>query len=182
MSTGATHRRAGALAVVVGVAVVAGVAVLAGCAATPETGGDDAAPEAPGADTLAGEVEVVGSDPGAFVVIRTVDGQIPVAGSHSEPMRNLGGVQVEAVGARGEYAFRVDHFRVTGATGLPAADGILELLGDTAVLVTRSHDRIRFSPAPPSFREYAGRWIWIAGHPGGEAQVWGIISESASWR
>lgn len=166
-------------------ATFAATVLAVGCAATHDSGhaGDVARPDAPALDTITGQVQVVGSDPGTFVVIRTAEGQMPVAGPSMAmaALRNVAGVVVEAVGARGEAAFEVDWFRVIEAQGRPAADGVLEIDGDAAVLVTRTGRRVRFSSVPSALRGRTGQWVWIAAPPGSEPQLWGVIDESAPW-
>ena len=121
---------------------------LGGCA-TAANG--DAVTDTP-ADTLRGEVAVVGADPLTRVVLRTDDRSITLEGPAVDQLRRVNGLTVRVDGSLRDDAMTVTSFRVRAVDGLPAADGVLVVEGDTAVLVR------------------------IAGEMGGEPQAWGVIS------
>ena len=146
----------------------------AGCVRT----GPEAAPTLPASDTVTGEVQVVGSDPGAEVVIRTEIGQTPLAGPWMEALENAAGVVVEAVGSTEGARFHVQHFRVLRVGEHPAADGVLEIDGDAGILITRSGERMTYSPISDALRRRAGQWVWIAAEEGTEPRLWGVLSET----
>ncbi|MFP4624504.1 MAG: hypothetical protein ACLFRX_10030 [Gemmatimonadota bacterium] len=127
-------------------------------------------------DTLRGTVVIVGADPLTHVALRVDGGQVPLDGPASSELRRAGGLELLVEGTREHDRFRVTEFRVRSAHGLPAADGILALEGEDAILTTPGGDRLRYRPAPAALREHAGARVWIAGEPGGEPQAWGILA------
>lgn len=182
---GATARDHGATAgFVASLAGLFTALALAACAApahepAPAPGGTGVEAEEPAAatpaDTLRGTVAVVGAEPLTELVLQ-VDGRpIRLEGSAVTTLRHADGLEVRVAGTRLDDRFRVASFRVRGAHGLPAADGILALDGDDAVLATTRGELLRFRPAPRALREHEGARVWIAGAPGGEPQAWGIL-------
>lgn len=132
------------------------------------------------ADTARGLVAVVGADPATRVVMRTPDGDLPLTGEHAAALRRAAGIEVWAAGRRAaDGALEVEAYRVRSADGLEAVDGVLEMDGDAAVLVTPAGDRIRYTPVPPGLRPLEGRRVWIAGPPGGEPQAWGSLDPAS---
>jgi hypothetical protein len=152
----------------VAVITLAGAA-LAGCAATPEAGGPVAG------DTLRGTVRVVGADPATMVVLDTGDGRVTLRGEATAGLRRVNGLGVWVRGALRGGAVDVTAFQVREADGMPAADGVLQLDGEAAVLVTADGERLRYTPAPAALRARVGARVWIAGPVGGEPQAWGVI-------
>lgn len=150
-------------------ALVAG-ACTAGAQDEVETPGNRAV-----ADTLRGAVSVVGADPLTRVVLRTGDDQIRLEGPGAETLRRVNGLIVQVEGRLQDSTMTVAGFHVRAADGLPAADGILEIEGDTAVLVTPAGERLRYAPAPSALRGQAGKRVWIAGETGSEPRAWGVI-------
>ena len=128
------------------------------------------------ADTLRGTVLVVGADPVTRLVLRTDDGQIGLEGPAAGPLRRAAGLGVRVDGRIADGAMTVTAFRIREADGMPAADGLLEVAGDTAVLVTPD-GRLPYAPVPTALRARVGAWVWIAGPPGGEPQAWGVLGE-----
>jgi hypothetical protein len=154
-------------------ALALAVAVALGACAGGSGGGGpdpDAAP-----DTVRGTVLVVGADPMTRVVLRTGDGRLDLEGPEADRLRRVNGLGVRVDGRIDGAAMTVTGFRVREADGLPAADGILELDGDAAVLVTAAGERLRYTPVPSALRARAGERVWIAGAVGGEPQAWGVI-------
>jgi hypothetical protein len=128
------------------------------------------------ADTARGVVAVVGAEPTTRVALRTADAQLLLVGDPVEALRLAAGIDVWVSGSREEDgSLRVETYRVRSADGVPATDGMLELEGDTAVILTAAGDRVRFSPAPAGLRRLAGRHVWIAAPPGGEPRSWGTL-------
>lgn len=164
----------------VGLAALTLAAGLTGCGGPGET--EQPAPAedtavATAADTLRGTIAVVGADPMTRVILRTDDQRVTLRGSATDRLRRVTGLVVRVTGRRDGAAMTVTSFRVREAEGLPAADGILEVDGDTAVLVTPDGERLRYSPVPTALRARAGARVWIAGPVGGEPQAWGVIGE-----
>jgi hypothetical protein len=155
------------LALAAGLAVLAG---LSGCGA-PEAGHDG--PVA--ADTVRGTVRVVGADPATRVVVRTDGATVAVAGAAADALRRVNGLVVMVRGRLADGRMDASAFRVREADGVPAADGVLEIDGRDAVLVTADGERLRFSPVPTALRARAGARVWIAGEVGAEPQAWGVI-------
>lgn len=166
---------------VLGVALTSALAACTagGGAADGTIGGDargpDAAADTVATDTVRGTVAVVGADPVTHVVLRIGDGTVSVEGPATDGLRRVNGLGVEAAGRVDGAAMHVTDFRVREAEGLPAADGILEIHGDTAVLIGPGDERRRYTPVPASLRARAGARVWIAGQVGGEPQAWGVI-------
>ncbi len=148
---------------------LAALTALAGCAGGPGAG------EPMAADTLMGTVRVVGADPATMVVLATADGRVTLRGDATDGLRRVNGLVVWVRGTARDDAMEVTGFRVREADGIPAADGILELDGDTAVLVTPDGARLRYTPVPTALRGRVGARVWIAGRAGGEPQAWGVI-------
>lgn len=128
-----------------------------------------------GPDTIRGAVAVVGAEPLTQVVLRTDGRQVRLDGPATDELRQVHGLVVQADGRLRDGAMTVTGFRVREADGLPAADGTLEVRGDTAVLVTASGGRLEWTPVPSALRTRAGQRVWIAGPPGSEPQAWGVI-------
>jgi len=173
-----SHRSTARPAARVGVVALLGmVALLAGC------GGNRAADDAthrevrPAPDTLRGIVVITGADPLTRVVLRVDEGDVPLAGAGADTLRSVPGLTVRVTGHReaDTGTLRVDSFRVLGLQGEPAADGLLEIEGDDAVLVTPAGDRRRWRPAPAGLRDLAGRRVWIAGPEDAEPSHWGLL-------
>lgn len=135
---------------------------------------DEAGPMA--ADTARGIVEVTGAQPVTGLSLRTPDGIVALSGPAADALRQASGVEVWVAGSRAEDGrLHVEAYRVRAVGGIEASDGILELDGDAAVLVTPAGERVRYAPAPYRLRAMEGRHVWISGTPGGEPQAWGLL-------
>lgn len=165
---------------ILGLGLLAAAGGCAGPEPAPDAPAPEApAPEAPAADTVRGTVLVVGADPITSIVLRTDDGRIRLVGAAAAPLRRATRLDVAAHGRLEGETLTVAGFRVRAANGLPAADGVLNVHGDTAVLATTDGRELRWVPIPTSLRARAGAWVWIAGPVGGEPQAWGVLSEEA---
>ncbi len=149
------------------------LAVLAACGPGPD--GEPGTPAA--ADTVRGTVRVVGADPATQVVLRSDEATVPVGGAAVDALRRVNGLVVVVRGRLVDGRMEASGFRVREADGLPAADGVLEIDGNHAVLVTDDGQRLRYSPVPTALRARAGARVWIAGEPGGEPRAWGVIRD-----
>ncbi len=147
------------------------VFVLTACVVT--SGGSGAGGTA--VDTLRGTVAVTGADPLTHVVLRTDAGAVDVQGPGAELLRSVNGLEVMVEGHRAGSTLTARAFRVREADGLPAADGVLEVEGDTAILVTPGGERLAYTPIPSALRARAGQRVWIAGVVGSEPRAWGVI-------
>lgn len=148
--------------------------LLGACAPSPDAG-DAAASGGAMTDTLRGTVAVVGADPLTRVVLRTGAVGIDLEGPEADTLRRVNGLVVRVEGRLQDSVMTVTGFRVREADGLPAADGILEIHGDSAVLVTPTGERLQYAPVPSALRAAAGKRVWIAGPVGSEPQAWGVI-------
>lgn len=165
-------RPGSALAVVVAGALVAGALVASACAPNHQADGGPMA-----ADTVRGIVDVTGAEPLTGVVVRTAGGDLRLAGPIADDLRPAAGIEVWVAGSRAEDgSLLVESYRVRSVDGIAAVDGVLELEGADAVLVTATGERVRFDGAPPGLRGLVGQRIWIAGPPGGHPQAWGVLA------
>lgn len=148
--------------------------IVAAGACAPNDHDGEAGPMA--ADTARGVIAITGAEPITGVSLRTPDGVVSLTGPAAETLRQASGVEVQVAGAlEADGALRVESYRVRSVDGVAAADGILELDRDAAVLVTPDGGRIRFAPAPERLRALEGRRVWIAGPPDGEPRSWGLL-------
>ncbi|HSH46661.1 MAG TPA: hypothetical protein VK966_12525, partial [Longimicrobiales bacterium] len=110
--------------------------------------------EAAAADTLRGEVAVVGADPLPRVVLRPASGdpaaEVWLTGPVADTLRSLTGVEVMVRLPRPvpattgvAEALQPTAFRVRALEDAPAVDGVLEVDGDIAILATASGERLR---------------------------------------
>jgi hypothetical protein len=127
-------------------------------------------------DTARGVVEVVGAEPLTRVVLRSRAGDLPLTGAPAGTLRRASGVDVWVAGTRtADGSLDVHRFRVRSVDGQEAADGVLELEGGMAVLVTATGDRTRYSSVPAGLRPMEGQRVWIVGSPGGHPMAWGLL-------
>lgn len=162
----------------IGLGLLTAAAACAGPEPAPEGPAPDAAADAPAAaDTVHGTVLVVGADPITSIILRTGNGRIRLEGAAAAPLRRATRLDVAVHGRLEGETMVVAGFRVRAADGLPAADGVLEVHADTAVLATADGRQPRWVPIPSSLRARAGAWVWIAGPIGGEPQAWGVLAE-----
>ena len=158
-------------------AILAGASLVGlACAGggVPANAAPDATP-----DTVRGVVAVVGADPLTRVMIEADGRRLTVAGPAEDGLRRVHGLEVRVDGRIEGSTLTAARFRVRALGELPAADGTLEVDGDTAVLVTPDGDRLSFGSAPPALRARAGARVWIAGHEGDAPQAWGVITDEA---
>lgn len=145
-----------------------------GIAATPPVQPPDAQEQTAG-DTARGTVAVVGADPVSQVVLSAGGERLVLEGEATVELRRVDGLDVRVRGERDGGRIRVMSFEVIGAHGLVATDGVLEVRGDTAVVVTAEGERA-YAPVPSDLRQHEGERVWIAGPAGGEPQAWGVIA------
>lgn len=173
------ERRPGARSARAARAVLALAALgLGACGANHAGRGDDGADHGvASADSVRGVVAVTGAEPVTSVVVRPSDGgAVVLTGPGADSLRAAAGLEVRVSGPRdAEGRMVVESFRVRSASGVPAADGRLELDGDTAVLVTATGERLRYPHAPAALRGLVGRRVWIGGEPGSAPQQWGAL-------
>lgn len=155
---------------------------LAVCAREPRPSAAGSAGPAAVDDTLRGRVEVVGSDPGTWVVLQLDGGRraVTLLGERALLLR-LAGLEVVVWGepdAR-PNTLALHRVEVRADNGVPAFDGVLEQRGGGWVLVTHDGRAHPIAHLPDDLRGMAGARVWLAGAPGQSLQSFGIIRESA---
>jgi hypothetical protein len=119
---------------------------------------------APARDSVRGLIDVVGSEPGTWVVITPAGGR-PITLDGERPLLlQMQGLEVVVFGTRSSAnGLRVQSAIVRATGGSPAVDGILarELGGD--FLVTCDGRRLRIGRLPESLRGANGARVWMVG-------------------
>ena len=126
-------------------------------------------------DTLRGTFVLEGSDPYPIAVMRTSSGRVVVDGA-SAAMLKLSQLDLWARGTRtSAERFRVTDYRVRGANGVRAWDGILRSgpKGFRLELDDGSSREIR--GAPSSFAQLAGSRLWVTESPDGLVREYGVL-------
>lgn len=152
---------------------------LAVCAQEPRPSSADPAPAAT-ADSLRGRVEVVGSDPGMWVVLQMDGGRRAVTLLGERPLlMRLAALEVVVWGVpdpRGN-TFTVRRVEVRADNGVPALDGVLDRRGGGYVLVTHDGRAHPITHLPDDLRGMVGARVWLTGPPDQPVQSFGIIQE-----
>lgn len=155
--------------------------LLAVCAAVllacrpPETKPAVIAAQPAADDTLRGTFVLEGSDPYPMAVMRTSSGRVVVDGA-SAGMLKLSQLDLWVRGTRTSVnRFRVTDYRVRGANGARAWDGILRK-GPTGFRLElddgSSHD---IRGAPSSFAQLTGSRVWVTESPDGTVREYGVF-------
>lgn len=135
-------------------------------------------PSSAGADSLRGPVDVVGSEPGTWTVVRTPAGDVALEGVDRRLLERLAGLEVTVWGRRQGMRFAVERFAVRAADGVAAVDGTLAREGDGWVLVTSDGGRRLPVPhLPQALRGREGARVWLSGPLDRAPDSSGIISE-----
>ena len=126
-------------------------------------------------DTLRGTLVLEGSDPYPIAVIRTSSGRVVVDGA-SARMLKLSQLDLWARGTRtSANRFRVADYRVRGANGVKAWDGMLSR-GPTGFRLElddgSSHD---IRGAPSTFAQLIGARVWVTESPDGLVSEYGVF-------
>ncbi|HEX2202430.1 MAG TPA: hypothetical protein VHG91_03990 [Longimicrobium sp.] len=161
-------------------ALTALLALAPACArgAAPSPGADSAA--VPAADTLRGTLDVVGSEPATWVVLRTGGGRRDVAllGDRAV-LGRLAGLEVAVWGApERPGVFRVERFEVRASGGVSAVDGVLARQGAGWVLVTHGGRRLPVARLPAALEGMEGARVWLAGPLDRDPDSSGVIAEA----
>lgn len=143
---------------------------------------DDAPTTPPAADSLRGVVDVVGSEPGTWLVLRGERGRRDVTlEGDTRLLRRLAGLEVAVWGAlERPGVFRVDRVEVRAADGIPAVDGVLARQGAGWVLVTHDGRRLPVARLPQVLRGMEGARVWLAGPLDRDPDLSGVISDRPS--
>jgi hypothetical protein len=126
-------------------------------------------------DTLRGTFVLEGSDPYPIAVMRTSSGRVVVDGA-SAGMRKLSQLDLWARGTRTSAdRFRVADYRVRGANGVRAWDGMLRSgpKGFRLELDDGSSHEIR--GAPSSFAQLTGLRLWVTESNDGLVSEYGVL-------
>lgn len=135
--------------------------------------------DVPAADSLRGMVDIVGSEPGTWVVLRMEGGSraVTLAGDRAV-LDRLAGLEVAVWGAaEGPGTFRVSRLAVRAASGMPAVDGILVREGQGFVLVTAAGRRLPIAHLPHDLRASVGARVWLAGPLDRAPDSFGVIGD-----
>jgi hypothetical protein len=139
------------------------LAVLACARGAPAAGRATVA--VPAADSLRGTVDIVGSEPGTWVVLRLDGGSrdVTLAGDR-RVLERLAGLEAAVWGAlERPGVFRVDRVEVRAADGIPAVDGVLARQGAGWVLVTHDGRRLPVARLPQALWGMEGARVWLSG-------------------
>lgn len=126
-------------------------------------------------DTLRGTLVLEGSDPFPTAVLRTSDGRVVLAGA-SKAMLKLSQLDLWLRGTRTSPSrFEVADYRVRGADGARAWDGILR--GGPSVFSLELDDGSSrgVRGAPSSFAQLTGSRVWITEGPDGTVSRYGVF-------
>ena len=137
------------------------------------TAGGNTAPTAPAATrAMIGFVEL----DGGAIALRVDQTRIPLAGMDAEPLRNLGGAEVEVRGSDDVVgAFNVIAFTVLSVDGRAAADGILQLVDDGYTLRLNDGSYRAVIDPPEELKALVSHRVWVAGPPDASPEAFGLI-------
>ncbi|HEY0023808.1 MAG TPA: hypothetical protein VGB24_12890 [Longimicrobium sp.] len=131
------------------------------------------------ADSLRGTVDVVGSEPATWVVLRVDGGTRDVAlDGDAGVLRRLTGLEVTVWGERAAGGrFAVARVAVRSASGVTAVDGILAREGEGFALVTEDGRRLPIARLPETLRSAVGARVWLAGPLDRAPDSFGVIAD-----
>lgn len=126
-------------------------------------------------DTLRGTFVLEGSDPYPIAVMRTSSGRVVVDGA-SGGMLKLSQLDLWARGTRTSAdRFRVADYRVRGANGVRAWDGVLRSGPKGFRLEFDDGSSRELRGAPSSFAQLTGSRLWITESPDGLVREYGVL-------
>ncbi|HEX5385453.1 MAG TPA: hypothetical protein VFW66_02005 [Gemmatimonadales bacterium] len=150
-------------------------------AACHRTGGNSpgAQPDAAAADTITGQVRLVGVSGKPRVTLVPDSGGSAMTLTGAPALERVNGLSVAAVGRAVPGAeprkFQVREFTVVAANGLAATDGRLAAGGDTLYLVTADGTRHPLVNPSPNLWAHVGSRVWVSGPINQEPVAYGII-------
>lgn len=154
-------------------AAAAGALVLLACRPQPANHTVDDA--RPAADTLRGVLVIEGSDPYPAATLRTEAGRVVIDAPNLR-LSNLAQLEVWVRGTRiASDRFRADDFRVRGANGVPAWDGVLRTGPDGMHLELPDGSRHQLRGAPSTFAQLARSRLWVSENPDGTVREYGVL-------
>lgn len=152
------------------------------CGRTADRPSVEGEPPSTVADTLRGEVAVVGADPVAQVVLRPVGApgaDIVLTGPQASTIERLSGLEVWVRGrieTNGHSRMEVRRFAVRALDGVPAVDGVLVTVDEGIALETGDGERLRLVHPPRQFRDLVGARVWVAGPLDRSPAAFGVIT------
>ena len=155
--------------------VPCGVAALLLACRPPETKPAATAAQQAASDTLRGTFVLEGSEPYPIAVLRTSGGRVVIDGATSGIVK-LSQLELWLRGTRiSADRFHVADYRVRGADGARAWDGILRA-GSTGFHLELDDGTTRaIRGAPSSFPQLTGSRVWITESPDGALRQYGVI-------
>ena len=116
-----------------------------------------------------------GSDPYPIAVIQTANGRVVIDGA-APGMLKLSQLDLWASGTRtSANRFRVVDYRVRGANGAKAWDGVLRSGPIGLVLVLDDGSTHDIRGAPSAFAQLSGSRVWFTEGPDGLVREYGVL-------
>jgi hypothetical protein len=126
-------------------------------------------------DTVRGTFVVEGSDPFPVAVLRTSGGRVVVDGASAQLVK-LSQLDLWLRGTRvSANRFHVTDYRVRGADGAAAWDGILRTGSNGFHLELEDNSKHEVRGAPSSFAALTGSRIWITESSDGAVRQYGVL-------
>jgi len=136
---------------------------------------------------MTGFVHVIGTDSGAFAVLKLTTGEeIPLLGANAAAMTQVDSAEVEVRGAwNADRAIEVSDFLVRQVGGAPVMDGVLVELYDEdlgggpigyGLRLTRG-SMVDLIDPPAELLAHVGARVWVSGPVDGPPTGFGIIHE-----
>ncbi len=138
-------------------------------------------------DTVRGVLSMVGSEPGAVLVLAPRKGDVVVPrGGDVTQLRTLVGLEVTLAGTmtgdcvseggpRGARVFEMTQFAVRAMNGAAAVDGVLVREGESWLLATSDGRRQPIPVLPGSLAQQEGARVYFVGTLDGIISAYGVI-------
>jgi hypothetical protein len=162
---------------------MSGVLGLLACTSAGRAGGVQAPEVAPGTVQAEGEVQVIGAEPLAQIVVRDSAGrQTTVVGLHRQTLAGLVGLTVRVRGSRSSAAppataaIEVTEYEIVGLRGEPVHVGTLERAGDQWRLGGK--EGWALTDVPPDLQARLGATVWVSGPMTGgriAVRIFGVV-------
>jgi hypothetical protein len=142
-------------------------------------------------DSVRGVLTLVGSEPGAVLVIAAPRGggeAVALAGAQTALLARAVGVELVAFGRRtgtrnsaatprGAVVFNATSFVVRAVDGVPATDGVVVSSGGVFSLRLADGRVVPAPMLPASLRRMVGARVWLAGALDATPQSYGVIAD-----
>ncbi len=124
-------------------------------------------------------VDIVGSEPGTWVVLRLDGGSRDVTLLGDDVLlRRLAGLEVAVWGAAERPgSFRVTRLAVRSADGVPAVDGVLVRSEQGVALLTDGGRLLPVPHLPGTLRGRVGARVWLSGPLDRAPNSFGVIAD-----